>query len=187
MAGGASFCHGFCWAGDDGSCSACWGCIPLQSAPSASEYQGFDQQGQQRHDMQRDVQPRVHYPRSGLGAGLLEHQAALNELALTDEQQPEPQRSSMDDTSAWMAQMEQQLVLSTADRARVLAQAAAASPALDRSSVKPGDKLCKRADPSSTGDVLKLHDEMDMAQVDFSEAGGSKVRMLDPDFERLPY
>ena len=115
---------------------------------------------------------------SDLGAGLLEHQAALNELALTDEQQPEPQRSSMDDTSAWMAQMEQQLVLSTADRARVLAQAAAASPALDRSSVKPGDKLCKRTDPSSTGDVLKLHDEMDMAQVDFSEAGGSKVRMF---------
>ena len=51
--------------------------------------------------------------------------------------------------------------------------------------LKPGDRVCRRAKPSSTGVVLRLYDDADanpryanMAQIDFSESKGSKVRVL---------
>ena len=67
------------------------------------------------------------------------------------------------------------LVLTADDRLRLWAEAEAASPVLSRESVTVGAKVCKRAKPDTTaGVVLKLTD--DMAQVDFSESKGEKVR-----------
>ena len=93
------------------------------------------------------------------------------------------QSSAVASTAAWMSQ--QQAALPAAEKVRLLAEAAASSPALTKANLKPGDRVCRRAKVSSTGVVLRLYDDADanpryanMAQIDFSESKGSKVRVL---------
>ena len=68
------------------------------------------------------------------------------------------------------------VVVTASERARMQAEALAATPELIKASIKEADRVCRRAKPACIGAVLKLHDTVDMVQVDFSESKGPKVR-----------